>query len=488
MKIFLEGDEVKRSIKRFLLLFIFLMIISIIVMIFMGNIYTTSFMINDSNYEFSISNNDVIEVIDKQDRDGLYVVTVKAKRPGVVDLNMNYGDYSSIKKLYIHKTMVITSDNFFGYSRGSEIIPISLSILLGYLLFLFITRYRRSVRENIFQYKNVAYLGIIIYISFFTLSNVVSIFHYEGLFGTVNKTITSMNLVSLFLFPIAFITFVLVTISNINLIRKEGKSFKNLLGLFLGVFVCVLTFLPDYIYGILMQTQIVDIYNLNSVGPYLYNFFESVIYLVVAYLECILIGTIVVALKSVKSKINYNKDYIIILGCMIKKDGTLTPLLQGRVDRAIEFRNEQVRSTGKDLVFIPSGGKGSDEIISEAEAMRNYLVDKGIKEKNILLENKSKNTYENIKFSYQLIKNKKANVMFSTTNYHVFRAGLIATEQGLVLEGIGSSTKSYFWINAFIREFIGTLYSERKKHIVVFIIILIVLMVMISITYFANNI
>ena len=141
----------KRSIKRFLLLSIFLIAISLVVIIFMGNIYTTSFRINDSNYEFSISNNDVIEVIDKQDRDGLYVVTVKAKRPGVVDLNMNYGDFSSIKKLYIHKTMVITSDNFFGYSRGSEIIPISLSILLGYLLFLFITRYRRSVKENIYQ-------------------------------------------------------------------------------------------------------------------------------------------------------------------------------------------------------------------------------------------------------------------------------------------------------------------------------------------------
>ena len=86
-----------------------------------------------------------------------------------------------------------------------------------------------------------------------------------------------------------------------------------------------------------MKYQIVDIYNLNSLGPYIYNFFECCIYLIVAYLECILIGTIIVALKSVKRKIEYNKDYIIILGCMIKKDGTLTPLLQGRVDRLLSL-------------------------------------------------------------------------------------------------------------------------------------------------------
>ena len=95
--------------------------------------------------------------------------------------------------------------------------------------------------------------------------------------------------------------------------------------------------------------------------------------------------------------------------------------------------------------------------------MKNYLLEQGIEEKNILVENKSKNTYENIKLSYKLINNKKANIGFSTTNYHVLRAGLIATEQGLKLEGIGSKTKTYFWINAFIREFIGTLYSEKKE-------------------------
>ena len=190
--------------------------------------------------------------------------------------------------------------------------------------------------------------------------------------------------------------------------------------------------------------------------------------------------------KSIKKKVPYNKDYMIILGCKIRNDGTLTPLLKGRVDRALDFRKEQVNNTGKDLIFIPSGGKGRDEVISEAEAIKNYLLDQGIKEKNIILENKSTNTYENIKFSNKLINKKNTNICFSTTNYHVLRAGLIATTQGLKIDGIGSRTKSYYWINAFIREFIGTLYSEKKKHIIVVLIIIFTIMIMIGITYLSN--
>ena len=176
-----------------------------------------------------------------------------------------------------------------------------------------------------------------------------------------------------------------------------------------------------------------------------------------------------------------------ILGCIVNKDGTLTPLLRGRVDRALNFRNEQIENNNQDLTFICSGGQGTDETISEGEAMKNYLLTKGINKKNIIVENKSKNTYENIKNSYQLIKKKDAKIAFSTTNYHVLRAGLIATEQGIKIEGIGSKTKAYFWINAFIREYIGTLYNEKKKHIIIFIIIIIYIILLLIFLYISNN-
>lgn len=66
---------------------------------------------------------------------------------------------------------------------------------------------------------------------------------------------------------------------------------------------------------------------------------------------------------------------VYILGCGIRKDGTLLPLLKGRVDKAIESYNKQLEATGKKAVFVPSGGQGSDEIISEGEAMKRYLIE-----------------------------------------------------------------------------------------------------------------
>ena len=482
----------KKNIQKVIILSLILLVISTIFILVMGKTFHAKFQLfnasPNANYELIMDDNEVLEVLDEKEENGEYLVTLKGKKPGKVFLTLNYDDKKEYKELYVHKTLVITDNTFFGYSSGSEIIPLSLSIILIYILYLLIKRYHESLKENLFQYKNVAYLGMIIFLSSFILINLLSLIRYQGVYATIESVINSTMNLSLFLFPLALITSILATISNIRLIIKEGKSLRNLLGLFLGIFICVLALLPNFAYQILMKMQIVDIYNLNSIGPYLYNFIETMVYLTVAYIECILIGTIVMAIKAIKKKMAYNKDYMLILGCQIKKDGTLPPLLKGRVDRALEFRNEQLKETGKDLIFIPSGGQGPDETISEALAMKNYLLEKGINEKNILLEDKSKNTYENFLFSRKLISKKNANIGFATTNYHVFRAGLLATEQGLNLEGIGSKTKVYFWVNAFIREFIGTLYSERKKHILVFIITLLIILIMITITYFTNNI
>ena len=148
----------------------------------------------------------------------------------------------------------------------------------------------------------------------------------------------------------------------------------------------------------------------------------------------------------------------------------------------------QYENNGKEIIFVPSGGKGSDEIMSEGQAIKNYLLEQKIKKEKILLEDKSKNTYENIKFSYELINVQKesAKIAYSTTNYHVFRAGTIASNQGIKMEGIGSKTKRYFWINAFIREFIATIVSEKKRHLFILGMIMLTEIVFIQLLYLAT--
>ena len=129
-------------------------------------------------------------------------------------------------------------------------------------------------------------------------------------------------------------------------------------------------------------------------------------------------------------------------------------------------------------------------VISEGEAIRNYLLEQGIPEEQILVEDRSTSTEENLAFSAKLIREREggadAKVAFSTTNYHVFRAGLLATAQGLSLEGIGSRTKRYFWINAFVREFIATLYAERKRHLLVLGVLLAVIVASLAMIYVSN--
>ena len=175
--------------------------------------------------------------------------------------------------------------------------------------------------------------------------------------------------------------------------------------------------------------------------------------------------------KAAKHIPAFDKDYILILGCQVRKDGTLPMLLQSRADRALEFADMQKKATGKDIIFVPTGGQGSDEVIPEGEAIRRYLLENGIPEDRIIAETKSVNTEENFRFSLEKIREHRGsedfNAAFSTTNYHVFRSGMLAQAQGIRAEGIGSKTKKYFWINAFVREFIATIYRERKKHLIV---------------------
>ena len=162
-----------------------------------------------------------------------------------------------------------------------------------------------------------------------------------------------------------------------------------------------------------------------------------------------------------------------ILGCWFRKDGSLPPLLKGRVDRAIAFWKQQKEESGKEAILIPSGGQGRNESMPEAEAMKRYLLSQGMSEDLIRPEDQSANTYQNMEFSGRIVRRIKpgGKVIYATTNYHVFRSGVWAGLAGFPAEGIGSSTKWWYWPNAFMREVIG-LFKNRWKQELVFLILL----------------
>ncbi len=99
--------------------------------------------------------------------------------------------------------------------------------------------------------------------------------------------------------------------------------------------------------------------------------------------------------------------------------------------------------------------------------MKNYLIEKGIDESIIFPETESATTMQNMTFSDKIISSKKkdANILFATTNYHVFRSGILSVSAGMKADGIGAKTKWYFWPNAQIREFIGLIVKEWKTNL-----------------------
>lgn len=85
----------------------------------------------------------------------------------------------------------------------------------------------------------------------------------------------------------------------------------------------------------------------------------------------------------------------------------------------------------------------------------------------IMIESKSRSTEENLLFSSRLMEKARPKVIVVTTSYHVFRALLLAKQQGLKCVGFGAKTKWYFTLNALIREFAGYLRLTWKRHILI---------------------
>ena len=480
--------------KILIVLTLCLILYSSLSIILQGNKYTVVFNVSDSvekleDVEIQVEDESIINYSDVKLKDGSLYIKTKAVSKGSTFLNViNKGENIALAKLYVHYFNVITFNRYFGEATGSKSIPIAITILLAYILVCTILVYRKSIKNNMYQYKNVLYLGLIIFLSFTFLNQVLTVFIdvYYGLNQTIQEFINMYNLFSFVLLPITFITSILIIISVGVLIKREGYSTNKLAGLALGIFLCYSTMFPDLLYSFLLKFHWIDLYNEGGISLYLVEFVDLVIYASISYTECILLGTIILSIKSARHIPKYDKDYIVILGCKIKKDGSLPPLLKGRVDRAIEFARLQKENTNKDIMFIPSGGQGKDEVMSEAQAMKNYLLEQGIDKKNILLEDKSKNTLQNITYSNKLINDKDKKIAFSTTNYHVFRAGVLATDKKITVEGIGSKTKSYFFINAFIREFVATIVTEKKKHIKIISIIFIISAILITLLYIGN--
>ena len=434
---------------------------------------------------------EVVRLTDKRMEKGTLLLEFASVSQGRADFTVSRPDgRQTIDRLYVLPFGVITVGVFGGRSTGSWIIPAMTALYTALLFFNVALRYRRDMQISVYRYRNIRNLGWMIFLALMLLGQLPYLFSGNGLVETAERMLSSASMTSKIALPIAFILSILVAISNIRLMRREGRNWRNMLGVLLGLVLCVGTVFPFALSEYLQRSTIIDVHNQKGAAIYIEMALTNVILVAVSYLECILCGTIILAVKAAKMVPEFDREYILILGCRIRDDGGLTPLLKGRADRALEFAGMQREATGKELVFVPSGGKGSDEIISEGQAVRNYLLSMGVPEERVITEDRSVSTYENFKFSMELIRGHSAEpepkIAFATTNYHVFRSGAVARSQGIDAEGIGSRTRSYFWINAFVREFIATVYNEWRRHLRVIAALSLLILAMVFIVGVSN--
>ena len=102
-------------------------------------------------------------------------------------------------------------------------------------------------------------------------------------------------------------------------------------------------------------------------------------------------------LSGMYDQIDGEPQVMVILGCQVKPWGP-SILLQDRLDKALEYLE-----TEPDMTVVVSGGQGPDEHISEAQAMADYLMEQGIGQERILLEDQSHNTVQNLTLTRQLL-------------------------------------------------------------------------------------
>lgn len=145
-------------------------------------------------------------------------------------------------------------------------------------------------------------------------------------------------------------------------------------------------------------------------------------------------------------------DYLVVLGAQMKSSGP-SKALQYRLDQACLY----LERNGETKVIV-SGGQGPDEHISEAQGMYDYLVEKGIAPGRILKEDRSKNTFQNLTFSGELLDKEKDGVGVVSNNFHVFRAVKIAQKAGYEnVYGIAAKGEPFLQLNNMMREFFGVM-------------------------------
>lgn len=155
-------------------------------------------------------------------------------------------------------------------------------------------------------------------------------------------------------------------------------------------------------------------------------------------------------------------DYVIVLGAGLRGK-ELSRSLKLRLDKALEIDD------GKSYIIV-SGGMGKTELITEAKAMREYLIANNIDKDRIISEEKATSTFENFKFSLELLKKRglslSGDTKFAivTNDFHIFRSKYLLKSLGYSGVGVPAKSPKIIRIDYIFREFLSVMKSVYMNY------------------------
>ncbi|CAM03676.1 uncharacterized SAM-binding protein YcdF (DUF218 family) [Saccharopolyspora erythraea NRRL 2338] len=239
-------------------------------------------------------------------------------------------------------------------------------------------------------------------------------------------------------------------VNGVTMMRREGKRPANLLSLAAGL-------------GIIGIVAVKALANITRWLP-LQVAVEAVSD-VLAYVSLLFVCFLLYSFVYGRIRHRRDVDFIVVLGSGLI-GSRVPPLLAGRLDRArAAFEAEEAK--GRRPVLVTSGGQGPGEDLPEARAMADYLIAQGVPEDRILVEDQSRSTEENLRFSKAIMRERRPDYrcLVVTNSFHVMRAARIARGEKVNAQVIGSRTARYFLPSATIREFVAVFLAHRVVNI-----------------------
>lgn len=238
----------------------------------------------------------------------------------------------------------------------------------------------------------------------------------------------------------------LLMANGVQMVRREGRRFANLLSFGLGL--ALLLPYPLFVVALLKKSMVVAT-------------MLASITLLISFIGFLLLAFLLYSFVYLHLPYRRGMGAIVVHGSGLM-GSRVPPLLASRLDRALGVYGAEL-AAGYRPLMITSGGKGSDEELAEADAMAGYLIDKGLPTTAILREDRSATTRENLLFTRQMLAERgvTTRMVLVTSNFHALRTAILARRMGLDAGVVGAPTAFYYLPSAILREFVGILFEHK---------------------------